>query len=280
MAPHVRAHPGPFPSEADRNSSEVRLQTAALFEVNRLSVVYPRTRGQGPIPVLDDVSFSPAQGRSLTLVGSSGSGESTLLRCLNRLEEPTHGMVRFNGCDVRSIDPRELRQHAAWSCKHRCCSTERSATTSACDPSHTAPTRRKLAWRTHSRRLDRLATSWTAERKHSPLARSSGLPLLERFSRIPTRCCWMSPPRLSTRQTLHWSPKRSCASGRRVRSLVAVTHQTDLVRKLGGHLLYLVGGRVHAYTCMDGVDPSALADTRLQAFLAGELTSRLEAHEK
>ena len=56
----------------------------------------------------------------------------------------------------------------------------------------------------------------------------------------------------------------------RALTIVAVTHQTDLVRKLGGDLLYLVRGRVHAYTCMDGVDPSAIANSRLQAFLAGD----------
>jgi len=62
---------------------------------------------------------------------------------------------------------------------------------------------------------------------------------------------------------------------RRTRALtiVAVTHQTELLRRLGGHLLYLVQGRVHAFGCIDGVDPSAIGDARLQAFLAGESAS-------
>ena len=51
-------------------------------------------------------------------------------------------------------------------------------------------------------------------------------------------------------------------------SIVAVTHQPDLVRRLGGALLYLVKGRVEAFESIDG--PGAASDARLQAFLAGE----------
>src|SRR2546427_5502457 len=49
----------------------------------------------------------------LTLVGPSGSGKSSLLRCLNRLVEPTSGTVRFDGRDIRSFDPRALRRRVA-----------------------------------------------------------------------------------------------------------------------------------------------------------------------
>jgi ABC-type methionine transport system ATPase subunit len=49
-------------------------------------------------------------------------------------------------------------------------------------------------------------------------------------------------------------------------TIVAVTHQPELVRRLGGCLLYLVRGEVQAYERADG----ALPDARLQAFLAGE----------
>src|SRR5881396_3212579 len=83
------------------------------FEVDHLSLAYPGSRG-GPAPsILDDVSFTVERGRALTLVGPSGSGESSLLRCLNRLVEPTSGMVRFDGRDIRAFDPRELRRRVA-----------------------------------------------------------------------------------------------------------------------------------------------------------------------
>jgi putative ABC transport system ATP-binding protein len=52
-------------------------------------------------------------GRGATAVqGPSGSGKSTLLRLLNRLADPDTGTVRFEGEDVRSLDPLELRRRA------------------------------------------------------------------------------------------------------------------------------------------------------------------------
>jgi len=84
-----------------------------LFQVERLSLAYPGARGQAPVSVLADVSVEVERGGSLILVGPSGSGKSTLLRCLNRLAEPTAGTVRFDGRDIRSLDPRDLRRHAA-----------------------------------------------------------------------------------------------------------------------------------------------------------------------
>jgi len=46
----------------------------------------------------------------LTIVGPSGSGKSSLLRLLNRLDEPTSGTVFVQGTDFRNLEPRELRR--------------------------------------------------------------------------------------------------------------------------------------------------------------------------
>ena len=51
----------------------------------------------GSTLVLDDISFSMEKGTALSLIGSSGSGETTLLRCLNFLERPDAGIIRVNG---------------------------------------------------------------------------------------------------------------------------------------------------------------------------------------
>jgi ABC-type methionine transport system ATPase subunit len=52
-------------------------------------------------------------------------------------------------------------------------------------------------------------------------------------------------------------------------TIVAVTHQPELITRLGGWLLYLVRGRVEAYERVDGA-AGAVTNTRLHAFLAGE----------
>ena len=84
-----------------------------IFQVDHLSLAYPGRRGEAAPAILEDVSFTVECGRALTLVGPSGSGKSSLLRCLNRLIEPTSGTVRFDGRDTRSFDPRELRRRIA-----------------------------------------------------------------------------------------------------------------------------------------------------------------------
>jgi ABC-type Fe3+/spermidine/putrescine transport system ATPase subunit len=55
-------------------------------------------------------SFEVRKGETLAIVGPSGSGKSSLLRLLNRLDEPTSGTVYLDGTDYRQIPPRELRR--------------------------------------------------------------------------------------------------------------------------------------------------------------------------
>jgi ABC-type glutathione transport system ATPase component len=59
--------------------------------------------------VVDDVSFAIRRGETLGLVGESGSGKSTVARMLLRLVEPTAGEVQYEGQDLSSAGPREMR---------------------------------------------------------------------------------------------------------------------------------------------------------------------------
>jgi len=60
--------------------------------------------------IVNDVSFAVNPGELLAIVGPSGAGKSSLLRLLNRLDEPTSGTVLLEGNDYREIPPRELRR--------------------------------------------------------------------------------------------------------------------------------------------------------------------------
>ena len=60
-------------------------------------------------PVLHDVSLQVAPGEIVVIMGPSGSGKSSLLRCLNRLEEPEAGTIRLDGQDVRALPVIALR---------------------------------------------------------------------------------------------------------------------------------------------------------------------------
>jgi len=54
----------------------------------------------GAHQVLRDISFSVNKGDVISIIGSSGSGKSTMLRCVNLLEAPTAGKIIFEGKDI------------------------------------------------------------------------------------------------------------------------------------------------------------------------------------
>jgi len=55
--------------------------------------------------ITKNISVQVHVGEILAVVGPSGSGKSSFLRLLNRLDEPTDGVVRFDGQDYRSASP-------------------------------------------------------------------------------------------------------------------------------------------------------------------------------
>lgn len=67
----------------------------------------------GEVTVLRGVDLNLAAGRITVVIGPSGGGKSTLVRLLNRLEEPDGGRVLFNGRDIRDCDPLQLRRRIA-----------------------------------------------------------------------------------------------------------------------------------------------------------------------
>jgi putative ABC transport system ATP-binding protein len=60
--------------------------------------------------LVEDATFEVRTGEVLAIVGPSGSGKSSLLRLLNRLDEPTSGTVYVDATDYRQIAPRDLRR--------------------------------------------------------------------------------------------------------------------------------------------------------------------------
>ena len=69
---------------------------------------YPGTQERGW--VLQDVSFKVDPGRSLAIVGATGSGKSTLVDLIVRTQDPTRGVVRLDGIDIRRLDLGTLRR--------------------------------------------------------------------------------------------------------------------------------------------------------------------------
>ena len=55
--------------------------------------------------LLNDISFTVAEGETICLLGASGSGKSTLLRMIAGLEAPDSGLIAFNGLDLTTTPP-------------------------------------------------------------------------------------------------------------------------------------------------------------------------------
>jgi len=84
-------------------SSEQILQTDTILATEHLS------RLAGAVTLVNDISVEFRRRELVAVVGPSGSGKSSFLRLLNRLDEPSSGTVYFEGVDYRQIPPRELR---------------------------------------------------------------------------------------------------------------------------------------------------------------------------
>ncbi|WP_129665966.1 phosphonate ABC transporter ATP-binding protein [Phytoactinopolyspora endophytica] len=79
--------------------------TPALLSVRNLNKTYP-----DGTQALHDVSLDIPSGQLVAVIGLSGAGKSTFMRCVNRLVEPTSGQIVFDGQDVTRARRGDLRR--------------------------------------------------------------------------------------------------------------------------------------------------------------------------
>ena len=90
-----------------------------LVDVRDLHTWFPVHRGflrkhVADVKAVDGVSFQVFPGETLSLVGESGCGKTTVGRSILRLIEPTRGGVSFDGEDLLALSPKELRARRRW----------------------------------------------------------------------------------------------------------------------------------------------------------------------
>ena len=112
-----------YPERAHRTEAEKAAAEAeaALAGVNRRlaesSALASRDRDaipSAPARVLRGVSFAVPRGARVALVGPSGAGKSTVLALVERFYDPTGGVIRMHGIDIRALDRTELRSRIGY----------------------------------------------------------------------------------------------------------------------------------------------------------------------
>lgn len=93
---------------ADRHSSYSRTDSLLRAEGVSKNYTYGRWDRGKSVAAITEVSFEIRAGETLALVGASGSGKSTVARCVTRLERPHAGRICFDGIDLAQLSRREL----------------------------------------------------------------------------------------------------------------------------------------------------------------------------
>lgn len=76
-----------------------------MIEFQHVTKVY-----KGGKIAVEDVNVSFEKGEFICFIGTSGSGKTTCMRMINRMNEPTEGKILIDGQDIQSLNPVELRR--------------------------------------------------------------------------------------------------------------------------------------------------------------------------
>lgn len=80
------------------------------IEFKNVSFKYPHTDNK----VLENVSFTINAGESVGIIGTNGSGKTTIEKLILGLYEPTEGSILIDGIDIKQIDPADLRKNISY----------------------------------------------------------------------------------------------------------------------------------------------------------------------
>lgn len=92
------------PKIKDTNEAKDLAVAGGAIDFDNVSFAYHQDR-----PILEDLSFSLSSGEKLALVGSSGSGKSTIAKLLFRFYDVQQGSIRIDGQDIKDITQHSLR---------------------------------------------------------------------------------------------------------------------------------------------------------------------------
>jgi ATP-binding cassette, subfamily B, bacterial len=124
-APHLTSPPGAPPLPAGNGHVQLRDVSLRYEGSDEFGAAYshdrrertdeagPHTAGSEPRTVLHHVDLDVPAGRTIALVGTTGSGKTSLVSLISRLYDASAGEVLIDGADVRAVDPSSLHHAVA-----------------------------------------------------------------------------------------------------------------------------------------------------------------------
>jgi ATP-binding cassette subfamily B protein len=94
----------------DKNDIPSGQQERGRIDFEHVSFAYAGSSGD---PVIRDFSLTCLPGQTIGIIGSTGSGKTSLVHLIPRFYDATSGTVRVNGMDVQQMDPKKLRESIA-----------------------------------------------------------------------------------------------------------------------------------------------------------------------
>jgi polar amino acid transport system ATP-binding protein len=233
----------------------------SLLEVRNLSKSF------GDAVVLDGVSFDVEECQAKVIMGPSGCGKSSLLRCLNRLIEPSSGSIVFDGSNVTQpgFDVRLLRQQIGFVFQnfglYRHLTVLQNVTLAL------RKVKNMAAREANDRARYELERVGMAERHDAyPAALSGG-----QSQRVAIARALAMDPRLVLfdEPTSSLDPIRAREVVTMINQLhrggvtiLCVTHDISLARGIADRIVFLSGGRVRAEDSFEGLLQNDLEDVR------------------
>lgn len=93
-----------------KQASALPANVSGQLEFDNVSFSYP---SRPETPAIKSLSLKLSEGSSMALVGTSGAGKSTIVDLILRFYDIQQGSILFDGIDIRSLDPHQLREHIA-----------------------------------------------------------------------------------------------------------------------------------------------------------------------
>jgi histidine transport system ATP-binding protein len=244
-------------------------------------------KSYGSHEVLKGVSLKAKAGDVISIIGSSGSGKSTFLRCINFLEQPNAGRIYVDGAEVKTAPDRQgnlkvadakqlqrVRTKLAMVFQHFNLWSHMTALENIVEaPMHVLGLSRAEAEERARKYLDKVGLDTAVEKKY-PSHLSGGqqqrVAIARALAMHPDVMLFDEPTSALDPELVGEVLKVMQTLAEEGRTMIVVTHEMAFARNVSNHVMFLHQGRVEEEGAPDDVFGRTKSE-RLKQFLSGSL---------